>query len=131
MNSLDFSTLVGKTFNKIETANLDWDFKPTELWFENETEAYKLYHQQDCCESVYLADVTGELEDLINSPILMAYVASNQEDVTKEIRKESKDFDSETWTFYHLATIKGYVTLRWIGTSNGYYSEDVDFVKVK
>lgn len=38
------------------------------------------------------------------------------------------EWDSHTWTFYRFVTMLGTVTVRWLGESNGYYSESVDFV---
>lgn len=87
---------------------------------------YIMFHSQDCCEDVYLDDICGSLDDLIGSPLLMAEVCSNKADPAK-----CEYHDSHTWTFYKFGTIKGYVTLRWYGTSNGYYSENVIFEEVK
>ena len=125
---MDFSEIVGKTFTKIEKVMAGSYIE--ELLFSTVEEQFKMYHNQDCCESVYLEDVVGDLNDLIGKPILMAYEASNHDEVTNNRQAEDGYVDSETWSFYHLATIKGYVTLRWVGSSNGYYSESVTFEKV-
>lgn len=77
----------------------------------------RFYHEQDCCESVYIEDIEGDLQDLVGSPILMA------EEVVNE--GEQDYGDTYTWTFYKFATLKGSVTVRFYGSSNGYYSESV------
>ena len=88
---------------------------------------YRLHHNQDCCEDVYIEDICGELGDLVGAPILLAEEATNSESHPPGVERPEYTDDSFTWTFYKLATINGYVTIRWFGTSNGYYSESVDF----
>ena len=90
---------------------------------------YKFYHSQDCCETVDVNDVVGNPEDLIGSPVTMAEESTNCYERGED--PENKSLDSHTWTFYKFATLKGYVTIRWLGESNGYYSECVDFVKME
>jgi len=111
----EVSNLVGKTFTKIERFEDELIF-----WAENKSDSYALFHEQDCCETVYLEDVIGDLADLENSPILLAEEASST-----DLPPISEDDESYTWTFYKFSTIKGSVTLRWYGVSNGYYSERV------
>ena len=92
---------------------------------------FRMYHRQDCCENVRIEDIIGNIEDLLNTPILMAEEVINWGDEPEELKnKREYNEDSYTWTFYKFATIKGYVTIRWLGESNGYYSETVDFEKI-
>ena len=112
----NFSELRGKVLKSI-TVNKNKD----EMCFVTvDGDTYKMNHQQDCCESVNIEDICGDLEDLIGSEILVA------EEVTES---GDSDYGTCTWTFYKLDTVKGGVTIRWYGESNGYYSESVDFYK--
>ena len=105
---------------------------------DNEGHEYEMYHSQDCCESVHIDDICGDLDDLIGVPILLAEEVSTSDENSEEFLRGTENIEVEpcgstesyTWTFYKLATIKGYVTIRWYGSSNGYYSEGVDFEKV-
>jgi len=80
---------------------------------------FRFYHIQDCCESVYLADIVGDLDDLLGAEIL---------DAEETIDSGSNgNYGSYTWTFYRIQTTKGHLTIRFNGESNGYYSESVNY----
>ncbi len=117
-NYCDVNVLTGKTLESLVDEGNELIFKTTD------GETYRMYHEQDCCESVILEDVVGDLQDLVGSVILVA------EEVEGESPADFEAYESYTWTFYKFATRKGYVDLRWLGQSNGYYSESVSFCKV-
>jgi hypothetical protein len=117
----NFESLLGKTIVEIKVS-----VKNDAIYFTLENgDRYKMYHAQDCCEEVLIDDINGNLEDLIGYPITMA-----QESTNSDQPKNSYD-KSCTWTFYKLATIKGFVDIKWYGVSNGCYSEFVTFKKVE
>lgn len=111
--------LVGKTLSA--ATNVDNE----RIVFEaTDGTTYNMFHSQDCCESVSVEDVCGDLSDLVFTPIISA----SEETSDKNPDGVEKSYqDSFTWTFYRISTIKGTVVIRWYGESNGYYSESVDF----
>lgn len=117
--------LLGKTL--IQITGMEKDSEEIRFICSDGSE-YIMYHDQDCCESVTLEDVCGDVSCLVGTPITKAEESCNSEDPPGT---EGYEPDSYTWTYYHLATIKGYVDLRWYGESNGYYSENVDFYRTK
>ena len=121
-DEIEFNNLVGKEIIKIEGGPGD-----DEVTFHtSEGEAYRLYHYQECRESVTLYDVDGDLQRLLDSPITIAEEVSGGEDVGPLSGYE----ESFTWTFYKLGTVVDTVTMRWYGSSNGHYSEKVSFGKI-
>jgi len=112
-----FDDLLGRILYKVTAENDELRLYLTE------TNYVKFYHEQDCCESVYIDDICGDLQDLVGEPLLMAEQVSNE---VYEAEHQPEDAESYTWTFYKFATRKGYVDVRWFGSSNGYYSESVN-----
>ncbi|MCX8957198.1 hypothetical protein EHW65_07920 [Erwinia psidii] len=105
--------MLGQTFCSVYD-----DRNTNELKLEVNYDHYFLFHHgQDCCESVVIGDIDGDLEDLTGTPITMAEVVTESGD--------DGNGGSHTWTFFKFATAKGSVTVRWVGESNGYYSESV------
>ena len=116
----DVSSLIGHTLTEITVSPAEDELNLR----SSDGSLFKFHHDQDCCEYVRIEDIAGDLNDLVGEPILQA------EEVSSEGAPEPEHPDSYTWTFYKLATINGSVTIRWLGESNGYYSEGVNFAHI-
>lgn len=112
MKHVKMQDILGKVFTAIHN-----DTDEDEIRFVCEEGTFVMYHERDCCEYVYVESIAGDLNDLIGAPILVAEESSQDDPEASE---------SGTWTFYKIATVKGWVDIRWYGSSNGYYSESVD-----
>lgn len=121
----EFKDLIGKTIEKFDGLKLG---EGVVKIFTTDGKIYQLIYHQDCCASCDLEDIIGDPNDLIGSPLTMADESTSNEN---PVGWKSKYQDSFTWCFYKLATIKGYVTLRFYGSSNGYYSETMDFEEIE
>ena len=94
---MEISKLLGKTIVKINNT-----IDEIHIACEDGSE-FRMYHSQNCCESVYVERIDGNLNDLLNTPILQAEEKTNDND------DSSKGDECFLWTFYTLATIRGYV----------------------
>jgi len=115
--------LLGKTMRQV-TRGRDEDGGDC-VDFEAVTgERWRMHHEQDCCELCDIEDVAGDLDDLVGVPIVMAEESTSSDDPRDPLD------GSFTWTFYRLATARGYVTIRWYGSSNGCYGETASFDRI-
>src|SRR5690606_10959736 len=118
----EIETLLGATIKGIEGAEVG---SASIKFALQDGREFEMYHWQECCECVIVEEIVGDMDDLIGTPILLAEeVVSRNEPLDGMPPVGSESY---TWTFYKLATIKGHVTLRWLGESNGSYSESVYF----
>lgn len=97
----EVAELLGKTIVEIDGAKED---SKAIVFLCDDGTKFMMYHEQDCCEYVAVNDICGDVSRLLKTPITKA----------EEVAHDSEDDEdgSHTWTFYHLATVKGYVTIR-------------------
>jgi hypothetical protein len=126
---VNVSEMVGKTIVRINHIPNNVFIKGDELHFHMEDGThYRMYHSQVCCENIHIEDIVGDLDDLVGSPLVRAeerksdHFVNSDPDVFRDA--------AYMWTFYEFATIKGSVTIRWYGESNGYYSVGVNLEHV-
>lgn len=118
---MGFEELKGLTLKEIQGA---YENSEEVLLISVDNRKFIMNHNQDCCERVTVQEIHGDINDLTGSPILLA------EEVNDADGGVPPSADSYTWTFYKLSTVKGSVTIRWLGESNGCYSEKVSFREV-
>lgn len=115
---IPFDTLKGRTFSEV------FRVEETIVLRELNGAEYRLMHEQNCCEWVTLESIVGDLNYLTFSPILLAESSDGY------IQAEDS-INGVAWTFYKLATINGYVDIRWIGDTDNRYSEEVYLYRVE
>ncbi len=115
-----FPDMIGKTLVSID--DLKVGSESVEFKAQDGTK-FVFWYEHDCCASCVVQDLIGDVSDLIGTPILVAEEVSSKE----APKPEGEYVDSYTWTFYRFSTAKGTVTVRWLGESNGHYSESVSY----
>lgn len=113
---MNLSQMIGKIYTSVKGRVGDDEL----VFTATDGTVFTFYHEQGCCESVSINEIVGDLDDLIGAPLLTATESSSTSPKEK--------CSTSTWTFYDFRTMKGTVTVRWLGSSNGYYSESVDLM---
>lgn len=116
MASIPFNTLVGKTFDRVLVKDDGIEFIS-----DSGGDSFSLYHEQDCCEHVWIESIDGDLAQFLpGEEILEAYESYNGDSPPPGYGSVD---DSYTWSFYTIRTMLDTFVIRFFGTSNGYYSE--------
>lgn len=126
-NSKVMSLLTGATLNYITGLSKGSEEVTFSITKDGRYYEVIMYHIDDCCEDVELEDFDTTLK-IGSTGYVGALITEAREDVNPPHSPVlDGNVDSYTYTFYNILTSKGYLNLRWLGVSNGYYSERVDF----
>lgn len=115
---MEFSSLIGLVIKKIMVCEA-YPF----ISFHTDNDTFILHFNEICCDRGYIADICGDLKDLIGVPILDASFESNSSKVDISVDKDV------CWAYYKLSTINGYVSIRWIADGYYFYGTEVIFSK--
>lgn len=106
------NVLVGVTLESVET------LREQIIFHVNDGSAFTSLHLHDCCETVQIHHIEGDIASILNVPVLEA-----EETHSNDPALEGPYNDSWTWTRQRIRTERGEVTFVWLGESNGYYGE--------
>ena len=113
--------LLGKTLTAAKVVGGD------EVHFTTaEGETYRLYHDQDCCETVKIerCGTDGWYASLEGNEMIV-------QEATEKIESVPASESATRTTFIINPGKYPCLFIEWLGESNGYYSESVSFVEVK
>lgn len=117
-DEVDMKDLIFRTISQVEKRGDELHFY-TECGYH-----YAMFHRQSCCESVYIDHIDGDLDRLVGGMVMHASESTDSGPC-------GEYGESVTWTFYRIRTDKEFVHITWRGSSNGYYSERVTFIRFK
>jgi hypothetical protein len=129
MEIYNYKSIIGKTITKTEYKHEEGSgLIECFIIYTDTFEKFMWYNSEcslnDC--SIILTRVKGNLDNLLNSPLIKAeeYIE------VEELKDKSGDiYEQITWSIVTLATEKGEVVFSWAGRSNGYYCEEISFEK--
>jgi hypothetical protein len=84
---------------------------------------FSFCHEQDCCESVSVYSVDGNLKELQGKKL----VRIDCDNVDPDDYVLGEHVDSYTFTNVRFITDEQTSLVRWFGESNGYYGEGISF----
>lgn len=118
---IEVESLIGEVLTHVDT-----DEKNSQIMLTTESgKIIKIFHDQDCCETVSIEDTEGDWHNLVGKVIVEATHES-----VKEGDPPPEYPDSWTRTTLKFRVSNATLISRWIGESNGYYSESVDIENI-